>query len=77
MRVAGDLTEFAFEEYFFSEYDHISLQNSDYKPFDYWKIDSRDDLLIERSPHLCNLADYPFFISNFKIRFNASDPSLI
>lgn len=25
MKVAGDLTEFAFEEYFFSDYDHISL----------------------------------------------------
>lgn len=36
MRVAGDLTEFAFAEYFFSEFDHIALQNSDYKPFDYW-----------------------------------------
>jgi hypothetical protein len=36
MRVAGDLTEFAFEEYFFSEFDHIALQSSDYKPFDYW-----------------------------------------
>jgi len=77
LRVAGDLTDFAFEEYFFSEFDHISLQSSDYKPFDYWSIDSRDDLLIERSPHLCNLGDYPFFTSNFKTRYSATDPSLI
>ena len=34
-RVAGDLTEFAFEEYFFSDFDHISLQSEEYKPFNY------------------------------------------
>lgn len=77
MRIAGDLTEFAFEEYFFSEFDHISLQSSEYIPFEYSWVDSRDDLLIERSPHLCNLHEYPFFVSNFKTRYNATDPTLI
>lgn len=77
MRVAGDLTEFIFEEYFFSEFDHISLQQEDFLPYDYSSADARDDLLIERSHHFCNLVDHPFFVSNFKTRYCASDPLLI
>jgi len=76
-RVDGDLTDYAFDEYFFSEFDHISLQSGEFQPFDYQNIDSREDLLVERTHHLCNLDEYPFFVSNFKTRYCASDPLLI
>lgn len=34
-KVAGDLREYIFEEYYFSDFEPISLQSAQYTPFDY------------------------------------------
>jgi len=68
---------YVFDEYFFGDFDPISLQSSKYTPFDYLTIESRDELLVERNFHLCNQADHSNFVPNFKTRYNAKDEHLL
>ena len=75
-KVADPLNYYVFDEYFFSEFDHMSLETSDYTPYNYNNIESRDDLVIERTNHVCNRSDFPFFVSNFKTRYQANDLTL-
>jgi hypothetical protein len=37
---------------------------------------TKDEMLIERSHHLCNCKDFPYFVYNFKERYSARDPQL-
>ena len=38
---------------------------------------SREEMLIERSKHMCNSVKYPEFVQNFKLRYQAFDDSLL
>jgi hypothetical protein len=34
-------------------------------------------MVIERNHHLCNRKDFPYFVHNFKVRYEARDELLI
>ena len=78
IRMGKPLQEYLVDDYFYS-YDQATFQKHE-ELFDDCQEDNftntRDEILMERGHHLCNLKHFPFFVENFKIRFQARDPTL-
>ncbi len=77
-RVKQDLNELLIDNYFYGSNSHLQQEQSMFKPGLIINVDrnTRDEMLIERNFHLCQHEDYQFFVHNFKVRYEARDPTL-
>ena len=68
LRTGRSLNEYRIDEYFYGGNSSKQPKSEMFQP---GLVEStcRDDLLLERLPHLCCSKEYPFFVHNFKIRY--------
>ena len=74
LRVGKDLDHYIENDYFYGD-QNLAIPGR-YEP-GRTPIVTRDDLMIERLPHLCCKKEFPNFEHNFKKRYEAMDTSLL
>lgn len=76
LRVANDLTSYAYDNYFYGKNQNLQQESPEYQP-GLFKNENRNEMLVERNQHLCSCAAFPQFVEHFKVRYSAHDNSLL
>ena len=75
-RVGNDLNDYKYNDYFYSPLGGKQPLSGKFQP-GLFPTQQRSEMLIERQPHLCCNKEFPSFVHNFKMRYQAHDHLLI